>query len=47
MALVAAEDLIRTAWNSHPPSHITQNIGDMFVRNNKHLKLKVPSAVVA
>ena len=33
-------------WKSIPHSHSTQEIGDSFVTENKHIALKVPSAVV-
>lgn len=33
-------------WKSLPNSYSTQSIGDDFVKNNKNLILKVPSAVV-
>lgn len=42
---VTDKDLRGTTWNSHPPSHITQKIGDDFIIANKDLILKVPSAV--
>jgi RES domain-containing protein len=34
-------------WNSIPHSGSTQQIGDDFIRQNKSVVLKVPSAVVA
>jgi RES domain-containing protein len=46
MATVSKKELMGTPWNSHPPSHITQDIGDKFVAQNKKLILKVPSVVV-
>jgi RES domain-containing protein len=33
-------------WNHFPFSPATQKLGDNFIQNNKHLVLKVPSAVV-
>ena len=33
-------------WNSIPHSGKTQELGDKFVRDNKHVVMKVPSAVV-
>lgn len=33
-------------WKAFPHSINTQKIGDLFVRDNKHLILRVPSAVV-
>ena len=33
-------------WNSIPHSGKTQELGDKFVRENKHAVMKVPSAVV-
>jgi RES domain-containing protein len=33
-------------WKTHPPSEFTQQEGDKFVKNNKWLALKVPSAIV-
>lgn len=33
-------------WKKFPHSHITQEIGDKFISENKDLCLKVPSAVV-
>lgn len=33
-------------WNSFPHSHHTQLIGDKFIRDGKHLTMKVPSAAV-
>lgn len=35
-----------TYWNVHPPSSITQKIGDRFIFANEACILKVPSAVV-
>ncbi|MEH6681126.1 MAG: RES family NAD+ phosphorylase [Sediminicola sp.] len=46
MAVVSEKELEGTGWQSHPPSHITQAIGDRFVAQNKMLILKVPSVVV-
>ena len=45
MGEVNAEDLKGIAWNSHPPSYKTQEIGDKFVTSNANLVLKVPSVV--
>ena len=47
ISMITEEDLKDILWNSHPPSHITQKIGDTFIHQNKDLLLKVPSAVVA
>lgn len=33
-------------WKTHPPSEFTQTEGDNFIRKNKTLALKVPSAIV-
>lgn len=33
-------------WNQNPPIPDTRNIGDIFVKENKNLVIKVPSAVV-
>jgi len=33
-------------WNSIPHSGKTQELGDKFIRENKHTVMKVPSAVV-
>jgi len=33
-------------WNSIPHSGKTQELGDKFIRENKHAVMKVPSAVV-
>jgi len=33
-------------WNSIPHSGKTQELGDKFIRENKHVVMKVPSAVV-
>ncbi len=46
MTMITVEDLEGIRWNSHPPSHITQKIGDTFISKNVDLLLKVPSAVV-
>lgn len=46
ISMITEEDLKDIEWNSHPPSHITQKIGDTFVSQNTDLILKVPSAVV-
>lgn len=46
MAMITAADVKGIRWNSHPPSFITQKIGDTFVHQNRDLLLKVPSAVV-
>ncbi len=43
---VSLDSLEGTSWDSHPPSHITQQIGDAFIKNAKHLVLEVPSVVV-
>ena len=32
-------------WNSYPHPHFTQLIGDTFIKQKKHLLLKVPAAV--
>ena len=45
MAVVSVADLQGTTWNLHPPSHITQKIGDDFIKANQFLILKVPSVV--
>ena len=42
---IKTTDLPKT-WNSFPHSHATQLIGDKFVREGKHLVMKVPSAAV-
>ncbi|WP_316806932.1 RES family NAD+ phosphorylase [Pedobacter agri] len=34
-------------WRSYPSSFELQRIGDEFVKTNKHLLLKVPSALIA
>ena len=33
-------------WNQHPPTIVTQKIGDSFIDSMKYCILKVPSAVV-
>jgi RES domain-containing protein len=33
-------------WRRFPPTHFTQSLGDNFVKEDKYLVLKVPSAVV-
>ncbi|WP_448700808.1 RES family NAD+ phosphorylase [Mucilaginibacter sp. AW1-3] len=33
-------------WDSHPFIKITQRAGDIFIKENKHLALQVPSATV-
>jgi len=33
-------------WKTHPPSEFTQKEGDNFIKKNKSLVLKVPSAIV-
>lgn len=38
--------LNKEIWRVHPPSDVTQLAGDRFVRENKKLVLKVPSAIV-
>ena len=35
-----------TAWKAWPPSSHTRHIGDEFVKEGKHLGLRVPSAIV-
>jgi len=35
-----------TNWNSHPPSNLTQDLGDNFLKTNNFLICKVPSVVV-
>jgi RES domain-containing protein len=34
-------------WNIHPPTNITQQIGDQFVLQSKAAVLKVPSSIVS
>jgi RES domain-containing protein len=46
MSVITGDDIKGVHWKSHPPSHITQKIGDTFVALNRALLLKVPSAVV-
>jgi RES domain-containing protein len=33
-------------WNAHPEPEILKRIGDFFLKENKHLLMKVPSAIV-
>lgn len=33
-------------WNSFPHPHSTQEIGNTFIKENKHLVLEVPSVIV-
>ncbi|WP_209401271.1 RES family NAD+ phosphorylase [Pseudozobellia sp. WGM2] len=33
-------------WKTHPPSEFTQGEGDKFIKENKILALRVPSAIV-
>ena len=40
------EDELPLNWQSFDFRHLTQNIGDNFIKENKTLVLKVPSAVV-
>jgi RES domain-containing protein len=40
------ETRLPSLWNSFPHGNATQMIGDQFVREDKYLVLKVPSAVV-
>jgi RES domain-containing protein len=35
-----------TIWKTFPHANVTQEIGDRFILENKHLILKVPSATV-
>jgi len=41
------ENLLPSDWNSFPHSPVTQKLGDNFVKKNRCLILKVPSAVVS
>lgn len=34
-------------WNNNPPPDIIKNIGDDFIKKNKFLALKLPSAIIA
>jgi len=45
ISFLSANKLNGTTWNSHPPSHKTQKIGDDFISANQDLILKVPSVV--
>ena len=38
--------LVGMEWKLNPPSELTQEIGDNFIRENEALVLKVPSAIV-
>lgn len=40
------ENTLTKDWKSFPHVHSTQEIGDKFIKENKYLVLKVPSAVV-
>jgi RES domain-containing protein len=42
---IAINDLPRD-WARHPFIKATQNIGDKFIKSNKHLVLQIPSATV-
>jgi RES domain-containing protein len=44
--LQLTEQELPADWRSNPHSHSTQNIGDQFIAQARHLVLKVPSAVV-
>ncbi|OCX50757.1 RES superfamily protein [Mucilaginibacter sp. PPCGB 2223] len=44
-ARINIEDL-PSRWDAHPFIKITQQVGDNFVKANKHLLLQVPSATV-
>ena len=37
---------LKSNWNNNPPTPSTKDVGDLFIKNNKFLILKVPSAVV-
>lgn len=41
-----AESKLPKEWRAFPHSSATQKIGDLFVRENKFLVMRVPSAVV-
>jgi len=43
---IEARDLPEN-WNRNPPARPSQYFGDDFLKENKHLMLKVPSATVA
>jgi len=40
------EQNLPSDWKSFPHSNSTRKIGDLFIKENKHLVLRVPSAVV-
>ncbi len=44
-SMVATEDLPPN-WDRNPFLHITQKLGDSFIKANRHLVLQVPSATV-
>lgn len=43
---IPQKKLTGTDWDSHPPSALTQKMGDTFLINNTDLILQVPSVVV-
>ncbi len=43
---ISLKKLQGTNWDSHPPSSITQDQGDQFLKQNKYLYCEVPSVVV-
>ncbi|MGB5654132.1 MAG: RES family NAD+ phosphorylase [Robiginitalea sp.] len=47
MSGITEKDLKGINWKSKPPSYLTQDMGDIFVKEQKTLILQVPSAVVA
>ncbi len=38
--------LLTSGWKSFPYTRVTQQVGDSFIKNNKSLVMRVPSAVV-
>lgn len=44
---ITEENILPFDWNTFPHSPVTQKLGDNFVRENRYLVLKVPSAVVS
>lgn len=43
---VADTSLFPPNWNAHPEPEVLKYTGDFFLKENKHLLMKVPSAIV-
>ncbi len=43
---IVSPDHLPSDWNQYPSPHSTKEIGDAFIKSNKHLALQVPSSIL-